>query len=144
MQITMGTISKDFSYHEFEKTEKAQYKDKNITTDFSVRNNIKSLVENILQPLRDDIGKPLIISSGYRCPEVNFLVGGKPTSQHLKGEAADVIYDNPYELAKRIVELKLPYDQIGLYNTFIHISHKRDGNNRGMIFYNKGYSGERF
>lgn len=144
MQITMGTISKDFSYHEFEKTEKAQYKDKNIITDFSVRNNIKSLVENILQPLRDDIGKPLIISSGYRCPEVNFLVGGKPTSQHIKGEAADVIYDNPYELAKRIVELKLPYDQIGLYNTFIHISHKRDGNNRGTIFYNKGYSGERF
>lgn len=140
----MGTISKDFSYHEFEKTEKKQYKDRNIITDFSVRNNIKSLVENILQPLRDDIGKPLIISSGYRCPEVNFLVGGKPTSQHLKGEAADVIYDNPYELAKRIVELKLPYDQIGLYNTFIHISHKRDGNNRGMIFYNKGYSGERF
>lgn len=140
----MGTISKDFSYHEFEKTEKAQYKDKNVITDFSVRNNIKSLVEDILQPLRDDIGKPLIISSGYRCPEVNFLVGGKPTSQHLKGEAADVIYDNPYELAKRIVELKLPYDQIGLYNTFVHISHKRDGNNRGMIFYNKGYSGERF
>ena len=140
----MGTISKDFSYHEFEKTEKEQYKDKNIITDFSVRNNIKSLVENILQPLRDDIGKPLIISSGYRCPEVNFLVGGKPTSQHLKGEAADVIYDNPYELAKRIVELKLPFDQIGLYNTFVHISHKRDGNNRGMIFYNKGYSGKRF
>ena len=140
----MGTISKDFSYHEFEKTEKEQYKDKNIITDFSVRNNIKSLVENILQPLRDDIGKPLIISSGYRCPEVNFLVGGKPTSQHLKGEAADVFYDNPYELAKRIVELKLPFDQIGLYNTFVHISHKRDGNNRGMIFYNKGYSGKRF
>lgn len=140
----MGTISKDFSYREFEITNKEQDKDKNIITDYNVRNNIKALVDNVLQPLRDDIGKPLIISSGYRCPEVNFLVGGKPTSQHLKGEAADVIYDNPYELAKRIVELKLPYDQIGLYNTFIHISHKRDGNNRGMIFYNKGYSGERF
>ncbi|MGN0929795.1 MAG: D-Ala-D-Ala carboxypeptidase family metallohydrolase [Alphaproteobacteria bacterium] len=140
----MGTISKDFSYREFEITNKEQYKDKNIITDYNVRNNIKALVENVLQPLRDEWGKPLIINSGYRCPELNSLIGGKPTSQHLRGEAADIRCDNSFELAKKIIELKLPYDQIGLYNTFVHISHKKNGDNRKMIFYDNRYNGERF
>ena len=48
-----------------------------------------ALVEKVLDPLREALGEPIRITSGYRSPELNRLVGGVPTSQHLKGEAAD-------------------------------------------------------
>ena len=52
--------------------------------------SLKNLCEQILEPLRKYINKPVVISSGYRCPKLNRLVGGVPNSQHLKGEAADI------------------------------------------------------
>jgi hypothetical protein len=51
--------------------------------------NLQYLVENALQPIRNRIGFPIRISSGYRSPLVNKLVGGSATSQHCLGEAAD-------------------------------------------------------
>lgn len=51
--------------------------------------NLQYIVRATLQPLRDSIAAPLHISSGYRCPIVNKLVGGSATSQHVLGEAAD-------------------------------------------------------
>ena len=56
----------------------------------SVIINLTSLCLNCLQPLRDGLGKPVIITSGYRTPEHNKNVGGVPTSQHLYGQAADI------------------------------------------------------
>ena len=55
---------------------------------------LKDLCENILQPVREHFGIPIMISSGYRCRELNKLCGGATYSQHTKGEAAD-IYINP-------------------------------------------------
>jgi zinc D-Ala-D-Ala carboxypeptidase len=55
----------------------------------AVLDSLRYLAATTLQPLRDRIGAPLFISSGYRCPEVNRLVGGSATSQHMLGEAAD-------------------------------------------------------
>ena len=52
--------------------------------------NIKRLVQTILQPVRKRMGMPIIVSSGFRCAELNRLVGGSPTSQHCIGEAADM------------------------------------------------------
>lgn len=140
----MGTISKNFSYREFEASAKANARGIcNVITSFAVRDSIKALVLNVLQPLRDKWGKPLGINSGYRCPELNKLVGGVDTSQHIKGEAADVATDNPYELAKMAKELNLPFDQMILYPTFVHFSHKLKGPQRGYIGYNKSYKGKR-
>ena len=140
----MGTISKNFSYREFEESISATQKGIcNTITSFEVRDSIKALVLNILQPLRDACGKPLKINSGYRCPELNKLVGGVGNSQHTKGEAADVASDNPYELAKMAKELNLPFDQMILYPTFVHFSHKLKGEQRGYIGYNKSYKGKR-
>lgn len=51
---------------------------------------LKILAVAILQPLRDKIGKPIIINSGYRCPAVNARVGGADKSAHLYGRAADI------------------------------------------------------
>lgn len=140
----MGTISKDFSYREFEASREAKKKGIcNVITTTSVRDAIYELVIEVLQPLRDVWGEPLHVNSGYRCKELNELVGGVPTSQHVKGEAADIAADNPYELAYLARNLKLPYDQMILYPEFVHFSHKLSGEQRGQILYNKSYKGER-
>ena len=52
--------------------------------------NLKALCEEVLEPLRAFAGKPIVISSGYRCPALNRAVGGVSQSQHLRGEAADL------------------------------------------------------
>ena len=140
----MGTISKDFSYREFESSATAERKGIcNVITSFEVRDAVKELVDTVLQPLRDTWGKPLHINSGYRCPELNKAIGGQTTSQHLKGEAADVSCDNPAELARVAVLLHLPYDQIILYPTFVHFSHRLHGEQRAQVLYNKSYKGEK-
>ena len=51
---------------------------------------LKTLCEKVLQPLRNALGKPIRINSGYRGPQLNEAVGGVSTSQHCKGEAADI------------------------------------------------------
>lgn len=142
----MGTISKNFSYAEFERSETARNAGiTNVITEFRVRDAIRELTLTVLQPLRDASGAQIVISSGYRCPELNALVGGVPTSQHEKGEAADIMSRllTPLELARLIVRLELPFDQLILYPTFVHVSHKLEGKQRGQILYNRRYNGEK-
>ena len=52
------------------------------------------LVEQLLDPIREAWGEPIVVSSGYRCPELNALVGGAKHSHHLLGCAADPIAGN--------------------------------------------------
>ena len=52
--------------------------------------DIKRICEEVLEPLREYIGNPITISSGYRCPELNKLVGGVRNSQHKFGRAVDI------------------------------------------------------
>lgn len=140
----MGTISKNFSYREFERSEVADAKHIcNVITSFDVRDSIQALTENVLQPLRDAWGKPLKVNSGYRCKALNAAVGGVPTSQHVKGEAADIAAGDPVKLARLAVKLGLPFDQMILYPTFVHFSHKLNGEQRGQICYNWRYKGEK-
>lgn len=140
----MGTISKDFSYREFERSETADKKGIcNVITSLEVRDALKELVDTVLQPLRENWGKPMHINSGYRCPELNKIVGGQPTSQHVKGEAADVACDKPVELARLAAAMCLPYDQMILYPTFVHFSHKLTGQQRAQILYCRNYTGEK-
>ena len=88
--------------------------------------NLEALCENVLQPLRDTIKSPVIVSSGYRCLRVNTVIGGAAKSQHLTGHAADIQdFKNGNEfLLRKIVELELPFDQ--LINEFnfdwVHVS----------------------
>ena len=138
----MAKISKNFTWAEFEKSDVAKtHHFINAVTDWDVRDNIIALVENILQPLRDAYGKPIRINSGYRNPELNKLVGGVATSQHCFGMAADCGVDDPYALAKLAKKMKLDYDQMIIYPTFVHFSHRRDGENRNQLLYNKSYKG---
>lgn len=141
----MGTITKDFSYREFEKSDIADRKGIcNVITSIDVRDSILALTENVLQPLRDAWGKPLKVNSGYRCKALNAAVGGVPTSQHVKGEAADIAAGDPVKLARLAVKLGLPFDQMILYPTFVHFSHRLNGEQqRGQICYNWRYKGEK-
>jgi len=143
----MGTISKDFSYREFEESMTASEKHIcNVITSFKVRDSIKALTLAVLQPLRDAWLKQIRINSGYRCEALNQLVGGVSTSQHVKGEAADINTANPdesYMLSKLAKDLNLPFDQMILYPRFVHISHKLSGLQRRQILYNYRYKGPR-
>lgn len=92
-------------------------------------NNLKKLVETILDPLREAYGKPIIVTSGFRCEKLNRILGGAKTSQHQTGEAVDIrsVQDTPEENKKifdLIQKLDLPFDQlINEYNyDYIHVS----------------------
>lgn len=114
----------------------------NIPNDEEIK-KLTLLAENILQPLRDLVCKPIIINSGFRNSEVNKLVGGVPNSQHAKGEAADIRVNgvNVRDLFKTIIESDLPFDQVILYdnssNHFVHISYSSE-RQRKQILYSKG------
>ena len=58
--------------------------------DLSQQLNLRVLVENILDPVRLLLGKPIKVNSGFRSPDVNHAVGGVSSSLHLKGMAADI------------------------------------------------------
>ena len=97
---------------------------------------LHELVDKVLDPLREAWGGPIRVNSGYRCPALNKLVGGTPTSQHQKGEAADITVGSRIgnrRLLALIKRLDLPVDQCidekGC--RWIHVSH-RSGHNRRL------------
>lgn len=149
----MGTISNNFSWSEFEHTEHeaelARMGKRNVIPSFEVRDSVLALVRRVLQPLRDKYGKPMKVNSGYRCKELNEIVGGVPSSQHRLGEAADIHTGSPLEtfrlahLAKSTPEIWAEIDQLICYDTFVHISHKRVGTQRHQLLFNKSYRGRR-
>lgn len=101
----------------------------------SMRANIVALVDNVLDPAREEFGGPVTVNSGYRCPKHNLAVGGVVNSQHMKGEAADLCCADNKRLAE-IIEKNGKYDQMIKYLRpdgsirFIHVSWKRNGGNR--------------
>lgn len=74
--------------------------------------NIEQLVTNVLDPLRIKYGMPIIVSSGYRCAELNKVVGGAGNSQHIKGQAADIYCVNRSPVMNRMLACILIYDNI--------------------------------
>lgn len=105
------------------------------------RENIQWLVTNVLQPLRGYLKQPIVITSGFRSPEINKQTGGAATSQHQEGEAADFVIEgvNNEDIISTIKRLGLPYDQLideVKYRSstdrepsrWIHVSLKKDGN----------------
>ena len=84
------------------------------------------LVAKNLQVLRDFVGQPIKVNSGYRSPAHNKSIGGASKSQHVKGKAADIVIKGhkPEVVAEIIMELiktgKMSQGGIGVYNTFTH------------------------
>lgn len=96
--------------------------------------NINLLVDNVLDPIRDKFYTPVIITSGYRCPQVNQLVGGVANSQHMSGCAADFHIKGGTYLTMRQVFLNIydtmDFDQLIYYRhkNFIHVSYVENCN----------------
>ena len=82
-------LSKNFSLEELTKSDTAIRRGINNVPSEDVINNLQELVDNVLQPIRDRMG-PVVISSGYRSPELNTAIGGSKTSDHCLGMAADL------------------------------------------------------
>ena len=101
--------------------------------------NLRALCLEVLQPLRDHLGKPVVVSSGYRCKDLNKKVGGVENSQHLKGEAADIKVRDREDLidVMRYIMDETDFDQLIREKSgsteWVHVSHKRNGNNRRMV-----------
>ncbi|MCF2660174.1 hypothetical protein JQM83_13410 [Parabacteroides distasonis] len=105
--------------------------------------NIQNLCEVVLEPLRQQVNEPVIISSGYRCPQLNRAVGGSPTSQHMTGEACDIHHSDPQKLRDWFAILQRgEFDQLIWERSsprsthyWIHVSCKRDrSQNRRQVF----------
>jgi nicotinamidase-related amidase len=83
-------LSPNFSLAEMVKSETALRHDMDNTPGEAEIENLKRLAEKVLQPVRDHYGKGVKVNSGFRHPEVNAKVGGSKTSDHCKGQAADI------------------------------------------------------
>ena len=121
---------KYFTLNELIKSDASRTSKINNTPNKQEENNLIALVENILDPLREAYGKPIIVTSGFRCERLNKLVNGSKTSQHRTGQAADIrTVEDTVEENKKLFdlaqELNLPFDQlIDEYNfDWVHISY---------------------
>ena len=110
-------VSKNFTFTELYRSETAVALGIDNTPNATIAKRLEDVVINVIQPLRDLWGQPIIISSGYRCPALNAAVGGSASSQHKLGEALDIHTksDKPADnmaLLKCLLRSGIPYDQI--------------------------------
>jgi len=131
-------LSDNFSLHEFTKSQTATRHGIDNTPSMTDILNLTSLCESVLQPVRNNFQKPMIISSGFRCKELNTKIGGSATSQHVIGQAADieVLGVTNLELSDWIHH-NLNYDQLilefynekeGPHSGWVHVSFDKTNN----------------
>lgn len=104
-------------------------------------NNMKVVLDSVVEPARNHFGYPIYISSGFRNEAVNKAVKGAPGSQHLRGEAFDLdcdIYGHiTNEQLYRFIHDSLQYDQLimegGPYG-WVHVSYKLKGNRHQSLY----------
>jgi hypothetical protein len=102
----------------------------NTPTSPLILTNLKTLAKG-LEDVRTLLGGPITILSGYRSLMVNSLLGSRPTSQHPKGLAADIIcpsFGTPKEIVDKIIASNIQYDQlIWEFTRWVHISFCEEG-----------------
>lgn len=103
--------------------------------------NLRLLSVHTLEPLREALGLPIVITSGYRCKALNDLIAHhSQRSQHMQGRAAD-FYVNGSSHRELLIEAfrtiitspEIDYDQLIIYPTFIHVSFVSHSDNRHKI-----------
>lgn len=120
-------LSPHFTVAEFQRSQAAARNGLTNEMNAAQTEAARALCANVLEPLRAVVG-PISVSSGYRSPRVNSLVGGSSTSQHTRGEAADISSNalDTADLFNLIRLLGLPYDQlIEEFGRWVHVSHGR-------------------
>jgi hypothetical protein len=117
-------LTQNFSLEEFLVSQTAERHGIDMTPPQYVIDNLRDLCVTVLQPIRTIADSPLIISSGYRPPELNTLIGGSPTSAHRFGRAADfgIVGLSPVEVCDLVIDLDLVWDQLILeFRRWVHI-----------------------
>lgn len=140
---------KYFSLAEMCRSDKARQYGINNTPNQEQVDNLILLINNVLDPLREAYGKPINVSSGFRSVALNAKVGGVSNSQHLYGQAADIVVYVKNANGENVVskeenkklfilaqELRLPFDQlIDEYNfQWVHISFSKSRCRRQIIY----------
>ena len=108
---------KYFSISEMTRSDTARRLGIDNTPSDDIKNSLTLFIEKVLDPIREDWGGPIIVSSGYRCPELNKAVGGVKTSGHLYGYCADLQVKGDLRKFSNFViewmkEHQMKYDQI--------------------------------
>lgn len=127
-----------FSISELIYSEKAIQHNINNMPDIKSLDCMLDLIYYCLQPLREKLGKPIIVSSGFRCNELNIIVNGEKTSQHKKGQAADISVKgmSVQALMDFIINSGIEYDQlINEYNLWVHVSFVKGKNRKQVLYY---------
>ena len=133
-------LSKNFTLNEFTKSVTAIRNNIDNSPSSEHIRNIQLLVKYVLQPLRDSLGKPIRITSGYRSENLNKIIKGSKKSSHMKGQAADLQFKvdgvmKNKDIWDKVIELGLPFDQ--MINEFdyswIHISYNHEYNRKSLL-----------
>lgn len=132
-------MAKYFTIAELTASDTAKIRGIDNTPPAETIDKLEALANKLLDPIRILWGKPLYVNSGYRSPELNKAVGGVSTSQHVKGEAADITAGSPAEnkkLFEMICTSSINYDQLIDESDYawIHISY-REQKNRNQILH---------
>lgn len=117
-------LSKNFTFGMLVVTEHRDCVEKNFEEGKKFLDNMKFLCNTVLEPVIDLVGVVPHINSCFRCPELNALVGGSKTSQHMIAEAGDTVYKGLtlVEVFNKIAESRIPFSQmIYEFKTWIHL-----------------------
>lgn len=125
---------KYFTIEELTRSDKAEEHGIDNAPTKEAREKLVALVDNVLDPLREMYGKPITVNSGYRCPQLNAVVGGAKTSQHMRGEAADITAGSKTENKKlfKLIRERLTFDQLINESDYswVHVSYVSPEKNR--------------
>ena len=134
-------LSKNLSLAEVTRSQTAKRLGIDNTPDDWEIENLRAIAESVFQPLRDAVGHPIYVSSGFRCKLLNEAIGGALRSQHIQGRALDLDADvfgvcTNADIFRYILN-NLEFDQLiwefGDEDNpdWVHVSYVRDGLNRG-------------
>lgn len=135
MRLSPHFTLEEMIYSDFAK----KFKIDNVPSQQTIK-NLGYLAHNLLEPLREYLGKPIIITSGYRCEKLNRKVGGSSSSQHLYGQAVDIWVQgiSPQLLYEKIKQSGLDYDQLIHEKTksaeWVHISYSKHNRHQNLIY----------
>lgn len=131
-------MAKYFTVQELTRSPTATARGIDNTSPPEIKVKLTALANNLLDPIREMWGRPITVNSGFRCPVLNKVVGGTTSSQHTKGEAADITTgsrEGNRRLFEMIAASALDFDQLidEKGYSWLHISYRRGNNRRKLL-----------
>ena len=133
----MNNISEHITYDEAIFSDSGLRHNISNVPDSDTLDNMKEVALNCFEPLRKWYGKPIHVNSFFRCKELNTILKGAASSQHVTGEAIDISAGDKEENEKLFnwCKANLIFDQlINEYNfSWVHISYRADRNRKQIV-----------